>query len=169
MFTFPLGGCGQLLMAGVAAPSILKQEKVNLANATHASADILAQQSQKLFDRQNNLLIVSDLEEDVDLSQKPVVENPQIGKVIAGQMRTRFIKLGYNIFENSHTQGSKNPAVVTGIYAIRGNRINVYVRMTNQKTGEILGIHEYSLPMTYDIKKYMTRGEDDFPLIPHII
>lgn len=161
-------GCG-VVAAGIAAPSILKQEKVNVTNASHAAADILSQQSQKRFERQENLLIVSDLEEDVDLNQKEVLAHPQVGKVIAGQMRTRFLELGYNIFENTHTQGSKNPAVVTGTYSIRGNKMQVYLRMTNRRTGEVLGVHEYSLPVTYDIKKYMTRDKNNLPPIPHLI
>lgn len=164
----PLGACG-VFVAGVAAPSVLKQEKVNVTNASHATADILAQQSQRKFDRQENLLVVSDLQEIVDTSQKEIIENPQVGKVIAGQMRTRFLELGYNIFENSNTQGSKNMAVVTGTYSIRGNKMQVYVRMTNQRTGEVIGLHEYSLPVTYDIKKYMTRDKNGVPPMPHII
>lgn len=162
-----LGACG-LTIIGASAPSILKQEKVNLANASHASADILAHQSQKRFDREDNLLIVSDLVEDLDFSKNSLA-NPEIGKVIAGQMRTRFLTLGYNIFESTRTQGSKNPASVTGTYNIRGKRLNVYVRMTNTRTGEVLGVHEYSLPLSYDIKKYMARDKTTLPPIPHII
>lgn len=168
LFMLPLGACG-VFVAGVAAPSVLKQEKVNVTNASHAAADILAQQSSKKFDRQENLLVVSDLQEIVDTSQKEIVENPQVGKLIAGQMRTRFLELGYNIFENVNTQGSKSTALVTGTYSIRGNKMQVYVRMTNQRTGEVIGIHEYSLPITYDIKKYMTRDKNGVPPMPHII
>ncbi len=163
-----VSGCG-VVAAGVAAPSILKQEKVNVANASHAAADILAQQSQKRFDRQENLLIVSDLEEDIDMDAKEVRANPRVGKLIAGQMRTRFLQLGYNIFENVHTQGSKNTGLVTGTYSIRGTKMQVYVRMTNRRTGEVLAIHEYSLPVTYDIKKYMTSDENGLPPMPHLI
>ncbi len=158
-----------MTVIGASAPSILKQEKVNLTNASHASADILAQQSAKRFDRQSNLLIVSDLQEDIDLNKPNISSNPEIGKVIAGQMRTRFLALGYNIFESTLTQGSKNTATVTGTYNFRGNRMNVYVRMTNQRTGEVIGLHEYSLPLSYDIKKYMNRDKDSLPLIPHLI
>ena len=163
-----LAGCG-VVAAGVAAPSILKQEKVNVTNASHAAADILAQQSQKRFDRQENLLIVADLEEDINMDAKEVRANPRVGKLIAGQMRTRFLQLGYNIFENVHTQGSKNTGLVTGTYSIRGNRMQVYLRMTNRRTGEVLAIHEYSLPITYDIKKYMTPDESGLPPMPHLI
>ncbi len=163
-----LTGCG-VVAAGVAAPSILKQEKVNITNASHAAADILVQQSQRRFDRQDNLLVVADLEEDIDMGAKEVRANPRVGKLISGQMRTRFLQLGYNIFENVHTQGSKNPAIVTGTYSIRGNKMQVYLRMTNRRTGEVLGIHEYSLPVTYDIKKYMTPDENGLPPMPHLI
>ena len=175
MFT---GGC-EAVAVGVATPMVIQQKHVNLTNASYAASDSISQQAGKRFSRERPLY-VADLQEifhkdqphppganaeDVinsALSGKPR-PSPKVGQVISQQMRDRFIQLGYKVVTSAagHTGGATG--LVSGTYEFVSGTMIVALKMTDQSTGEIITLYNYSLPMTYDIRKYMTGGENVLP------
>jgi len=157
-----LGGC-QVVAAGVATPMVIQQKHVNLLNASYAAADALSMQSQKTFSK-NRPLFIPNLQEILDTGKKPVIANPKVGEVLAGQMRTRFLQLGHNVADVPGYAGSTNDAgEVSGTYEIAKNNMSVALRLTDRTTGRILATYTYTLPVTYDIKKYMTKSANMLP------
>lgn len=159
------GGCEAVVM-GVAAPGIIKQDRVNLLNASYAAADTLSQQSKKTFSF-DTPLHVSTLTEMVDMSVEHPKANPKVGQVLADQLRERFVQLGYTVPEGNYHGGGTGE--VSGTYDIKDGTMTVHLTMTNHATREIVGVYDYALPVTYDIKKYMTRDANSMPVLPPIL
>ncbi len=163
-----LGGCAAAVI-GVATPMVIQQDHVNLANASYAAVDIMVQQAGKQINYQMPIA-VADLQEVIDTKKTYANENmrpkpsPKVGVVIADQMRARFVQLGYNLVEPSAiTPDHKNAALVTGSYTIRNSKINIEVRMTDRKSGRVIGVTNYGLPVTYEIRKFMPSGINQLP------
>lgn len=159
-----LAGC-EAVAIGVATPMVVQQKHVNLANASYAAADTLAQQTEKRFTKERPL-VVEDLQEIIDMNQKKIITNPKVGRVLSEQMRTRFVQLGYNVVDAGSYHGTAaSMGVVSGTYEFVHSTMNVSLRMTDKKTGRIISVYDYSLPVTYEIKKYMTGNANMLPPI----
>ncbi|PZQ46744.1 MAG: hypothetical protein DI551_04645 [Micavibrio aeruginosavorus] len=143
---------------------IAQQKQVNLTNASYAAAETLGQQAGKRF-RHERPLMVEDLQEIIDMNQKKPIANPKVGRVLSAQMRSRFKQLGYNVVDMTpyRGEGSDPGAEVSGTYELINSRMNVFLKMADKRTGEVITIYEYSLPITYDIKKYMTGNANMLP------
>jgi hypothetical protein len=158
-----LAGCNYLV-AGVAAPMVIQQKEVNLANSSYAAADTLSVQADGWRFDKNAPLLVPDLTETVPEGQGPG-RNPKLGQVIAGQIRTRLTDLGYNIIDMERYAGGGTPGgEVSGVYEITSSgfasrRMNVSLTFRDSRSGRAIGSYQYSLPVTYDIRKYMANGE----------
>lgn len=162
-----LGGC-EALVIGAATPGIIKAKRVNLLNASYAAAETLAQQSQKRLER-DIPLIVLDLQEIPDTSKEPLIVNPKVGTVISSQMRERFIQLGYTVQDSGAYAGGRNYGEVSGTYELKNGTMTVQLKMIDLRNGRIVGSYNYSLPITYDIKKYMTQDAHSLPLMPPLL
>ena len=156
-----LGGC-EAVAVGVATPMVIQQKKVNLTNASYAAADTLSQQAGKRFLPGRNL-VVEDLQEIIDMNQKKPIANPKVGKVISSQMRDRFTQLGYTVANSSVYQGGGTPGVVSGTYEILNGTMSVALKLVDANTGGIITTYNYTLPVTYDIKKYMSGNAGVLP------
>lgn len=156
-----LGGCEAAIL-GAATPSIIKQKRVNLLNASYAAADTLVQQSGKRFPPGNSL-VVADLQEIIDMSEEKPTANPKVGRVLSSQYRERFVQLGYGVPDDG------GAAELTGTYEFISDRMNVALSLRDAKSGRIITTYTYSLPMTYDIKKYMTRNANSLPAFPPLL
>lgn len=156
-----LTGC-QVVAAGVATPMIIQQKHVNLTNASYAAADTLAQQAGKQLPKERPL-IVSNLQEIIDMNQKKPIASPKVGIVMSEQMRDRFTQLGYNVVQSPVYQGGAAPAEVSGTYEFVSGTMNVALRLTDRASGRVITLYNYSLPMTYDIKKYMSANANMLP------
>ena len=156
-----LGGC-MPVVAGVATPMIIQQKHVNLTNASYAAADSISQQAGKRFSTERTL-VVEDLQEIIDMSQKKPIANPKVGRVISEQMRDRFTQLGYKVSQSPVYQGGGAPGVVSGTYEFVSGTMIVALKLTDRDTGQIVTIYNYSLPVTYDIKKYMSGNAGVLP------
>lgn len=161
-----LCGCEAFLM-GVATPGIIAQKRVNLLNSSYAAAEILAQRAGKQL-TMDIPVVVSDLSEIVDRSGKTRIENPKLGRVIGGQVRDRLFQLGYNIVD-SVVDSSRGYAEVSGSYEIREGTMFVTLRLHDHRSGRLISDYNYSLPVTYDIKKYMTSNANSMPAMPPLI
>lgn len=160
-----LGGC-PLFVAGVATPGIIHQDRVNLLNASYAAVDTLSTQTTKTFDL-STPLVIQKLVEIPDMAQKPVKMNPKVGDVLADQYRERFAQLGYNVVNIGHYP-TGTFGEVSGSYEIKDGTMTIALRMTERKTGKLIGTYDYALPVTYDIKKYMTYNANSLPPLPPI-
>lgn len=156
-----LGGC-MPVVAGVATPMIIQQKHVNLTNASYAAADTLSQQAGKKFSKQRPL-IVSDLQEIIDMSKTKPIASPRVGQVISAQMRDRFLQLGYKVVDSTTHQVGGAPGEVLGTYEFVSGTMMVSLKMMDRGTGQIITLYNYSLPMTYDIKKYMPSNANMLP------
>ena len=164
---FLIGGC-EVVAMGVAAPGILKQEKVNVVNASYAAADTISQQAGKQVLKETPM-VVSDLQEIIDMNARTVTAHPKIGRVLAQQMRDRFIQLGYNVVDGAAYRNSAKASELSGTYEIVNSRMNVSLALRDSNNGRIITTYHYSLPVTYDIKKYMTRDANSLPPLPPLI
>ena len=161
-----LSGC-QVAMMGVAAPGILAQKRVNLTNSSYAAAEILAQRAGKRL-LQETPMIVSDLQEIPDTRQKTVITSPKVGQVIGGQIRERFFQLGYNVVDTMQASGGYNE--VSGTYEIKDGTMQVKLYLHERgHRGTLLSSNSYTLPITYDISKYMTRSANSLPAMEPLI
>lgn len=167
-----LGGCNPIFLGAVAAPKILDQEKVNLLNSSFAAIDVLMQQAQKKV-RPEDIIIVADPVEERDPEKlKTSLMNPRIGEVLGIQYYNRLTQLGYTRAKRSNVRPGAGQVFLEGAYQIKTNdfgagQMSVTLHLIDAQ-GNIVGRHDYSLPMTYDIKKYMTRGENTPPAMPHM-
>ncbi len=163
-----LGGCNPIVIGGLAAPKILAQEKVNLLNSSFAAMDILVQQSQGYFPV-GTPLVVSDPIEIIDTDRKVVLEHQKVGSVLGIQYLNRLTQLGYNA-RHGAAHANKGQGLIEGVYQIKaadlgGGQMSVSLRMKDAN-GKVIARHDYALPLTYDIKRYMTRGKDQAPPMP---
>lgn len=172
-----LGGC-EAVAIGVATPMVIQQKKVNLLNASYAAADTISQQAGKRFLPGRNL-VVQDLQEIFHANDaRPPIANvddviyrasgkakpsPKLGQVLSSQLRERFTQLGYTVANSSVYQGGGVPGVVSGTYEILGGTMTVALKLVNSDTGQLITTYNYSLPVTYDIKKYMTGSANTLP------
>jgi hypothetical protein len=172
------GGC-EAVALGVATPMVIQQKHVNLTNASYAAADSISQQAGKRFAKERPLY-VSDLQEifhknqphppganaedliDRALTGEPK-PSPKVGQVLSAQMRDRFIQLGYKVVTSTAAQTGGALGLVSGTYEFVSGTMIVSLKLKDQGTGEIVTLYNYSLPMTYDIRKYMTGGENVLP------
>lgn len=156
-----LGGC-QVVAAGVATPMIIQQKHVNLTNASYAAADTISQQAGKRFPAGRSL-VVENLQEIIDMDQKKPIANPKVGIVISEQLRDRFTQLGYTVAQSPAYQGGGAGGVVTGTYEFVSGTMIVALKLIDRNSGQIITTYNYSLPMTYDIKKYMSGNAGMLP------
>lgn len=156
-----IGGC-EAVAIGVATPMVVRQNHVNLANASYAAADELVYRAGNSLNK-DRFLVVGDLQEILDMNQKKIIANPKLGKVMSEQMRTRFMQLGYTVASTG--PASDGPVEVTGTYEIVHSTMTVSLRMKDHKNGRTIALYDYSLPVTYEIKKYMADNANMLPPI----
>lgn len=161
-----LGGC-EAVMIGIAAPMVIKQKHVNLVNASYAAADILSQQAGKRFPR-DQVMMVSDLREIINNSRERMVTNPKVGRVVSRQLRERFVQLGYNVVDADSYSGGMPRGEVTGTYEILDGTISISLKLVDRNTEQVITTYAYSLPVTYEIKKYMSPQQKFFEPFPNM-
>ncbi len=153
---FFVGGC-ELVAMGVATPMIVQQNRVNLANSSYATVDILVHQAGKALSR-TEALAVSPLEELIDLNRPGAIPSPELGEVITQQMKDRFVQLGYNVQSSGVIK-----AELRGTYRLVHNKVEFHVRLIDRKSGRIMGTTDYTLPLVYDLRRYTSGGQTMLP------
>jgi hypothetical protein len=158
-----LGGC-QAVAIGVAAPGILKQERVNVTNSSYAAADMLIQQSGNRL-KKTMPVMVSEYQELIDLNQEDAKLSPKLGALLREQLETRFAQLGYNIVDPApaYSSARQSGVEVLGTYKIVKTGFNgslhVNLKLRDNNQGRIISLYEYSLPMTYDLRRHTPDGD----------
>lgn len=160
-----LAGC-MPIVTGIATPMIIQQEHVNVTNASYAAVDSMVQQSGKRLTRERPLIVLT-LQEIVDTGNDKVIKHPKVGQALSEQMRERFLQLGYNLVETPAHRGN-GPMEVSGTYefvnsGMFSGKMLVSLRLSDRSTGQVVTVYNYSLPVTYEIKKHMTGNAHMLP------
>lgn len=163
-----LTGCGPMVI-GTTTAMALDQERVNLLSNSYAVADVLSERTSDHISK-STPLSVQNLDQIIHHGRKNVFgepmdvkESPELGRVLAEQMRQRFVQLGHNVVDANPWATRHHGAEVSGTYEIVDGRMNVVLQMRDLATARILTVYEYSLPVTYDIKKVMHPNRQAIP------
>lgn len=140
-----------------AAYGVFEDPKVNLKEKDYAAADYLIS---KVSDEVKNtdLITVHPLIE----SDAEGVTSP-LGVHIPEEIGLRLIDLGYTVSLKDVASGQNTKYYTTpkgeerfslgGHYLRVGNRINISLRMMDVKNNELIGSFDYSMPITYELRK----------------
>lgn len=150
-------GCNPTTVGIAASPLFVQGDQVNLLNASYAAADSLFVRVQQRVPS-SSMVSMSPLEEIVDTSKEKVVRNPKLGAIMTDQLRSRFEQLGYQMTED------KAKATISGSYQVVGRNLAVRLRMNDAKTGTQIGQHDYWMPITADIRRYMDPNSGGLPI-----
>lgn len=145
-----------------AAHGIFTQEETNMTARSYAAADYLTQQASAYVGR-NHLIVAEPL---ADLEQPGM--SSDLSKMIPDQIGTRLAQLGYKMdLSNVASTGDSNylkpamnsgsPAfVLGGTYLRRRIEMDVKMRITNAKTGQVVASYDYVMPLTREINDMAT-------------
>lgn len=167
-----LGGC-QSVVAAVATPIVWQKKHVNLLNSSYAATETLIYNSGNRLTK-STPLVINDLYEIIPQKdptdiypQGKKYDNPRLGKVLTEQIKMRFVQLGYNVHSTVAGNASSG-AEVNGTYEVTGDALTsgdlkISLRLTDKKTGRVLGLYDYMLPVTSEIKDHMAQGNMVIP------
>lgn len=152
-----LSGCNPTTVGIAASPLFVEGQQTNLLNQSYAAVDTLTVQTKQRFPARSSLRIAQ-LEEIVDTSKQKVIRNPELGKIMTDQIRSRFEQLGYPVVQGD-AKGQ-----LTGLYQVIGKQLAVRLKLSDARTGEQMGQYDYWMPITSDIRRYMDPNGGGIPL-----
>jgi hypothetical protein len=152
-----LGGCNPTTVGIAASPLFVEGKQTNLLNQSYAAVDSITVQTKQKFPARSTLRIAQ-LEEIVDTDRQKVIRNPELGKMMTDQIRSRFEQLGYPVVEGD-AKGQ-----LTGLYQVIGKQLAVRLKLSDGRTGAQLGQYDYWMPITSDIRRYMDPYSGGIPL-----
>lgn len=147
-----LAGCSTLMETGRA-----KQGGAALTSSSYAAADMLIQQSRHFLTTDTNLEIgvITDLDSPN--------ERTNFGSMVAEQIASRFVQLGYNVSVSDMPQAqgaAPGGAVITGRYAVARDGVLVNLRIIEAGAGKVLAAYDYTVPKTPDVRE-LTKTQAD--------
>jgi len=185
LFVFPLAltlvGCdpGTAASIGVATPIFVQKRHVNVMNASYAAVDTITQQTAQRMGRDRPIIvhqfeeIVPEPDQTGPIPAHKSVANPNLGQVLTAQMRTRFSQLGYNVVLDKTALAesqNNNPVDYYGTYELYGfnlfgsnGTLKVATRLVDRNSQRIIGVYDYSLPVTDEVRAYMADGNTIMP------
>lgn len=152
-----LGGCNPTTVGIAASPLFVEGQQTNLLNQSYAAVDSITVQTKQKFPPQSTLRIAQ-LEEIVDTSGKKVIRNPELGKIMTDQIRSRFEQLGHPVVQGD-AKGQ-----LTGLYQVIGKQLAVRLKLSDGRSGALMGQYDYWMPITSDIRHYMDPNGGGIPL-----
>lgn len=161
----PLSACGgifeshKIALAGLAATQhgIFSRPDVNLKAKNYAAADFLAVQIQDHVTARDHIEVEPLTEQDNALASS------EFGFKVPEGVALRLNDLGYSVVLDkvSSAQGQgyarhvkhHEHYTLKGVYAVKKKHIEVYLRVVNNKTDDIIGRFDYQLPLSPELKK----------------
>ncbi|MGH1403943.1 MAG: hypothetical protein ACRBDL_06840 [Alphaproteobacteria bacterium] len=156
-----LVSCGEVVgfkvvSAGLLAAShgVFARPDVNLKEKNYAAADFLISQVSSSIDTFDVIEVVP-LEE----MDHAGVSSP-FGHAVPEGVGLRFSELGYHV--DLHKVSVNDPSSVKvekvsfrlrGTYAVKAKQVDVYLRMMDVHSGQIVGRFDYSMPLSAEIRK----------------
>lgn len=147
-----------------------KRETV-LTQSSYAAADMLIQQSRSFITPATPLEIgaLTDLDNPNELTN--------FGNMVAQQIASRFVQLGYNVSATADLTGAPSAMgeappsyampgttaapgrlVITGRYAVARDAVLVNLRLIEAATGKVAAAYDYTVPKTMNIRE-LTKTE----------
>ncbi len=156
-----LAGCTSVVLGGGAAVmNIFERPDVNLAEKNYAAADYLMQAGGNFADKHDDIKAVA-----LQNVTEPALST-RIGRVIARQTGDRLQQLGYRVdlsdvsndVENSYPyvnpSADRQPDfVLSGTYFNAKSKVDVKLRLVNARTGNVVALFDYGLPMSWEIQR----------------
>ncbi len=164
---FPLVACGdpftfKLASVGVIATmeGVFKDPEINLKEKNYAAADYMATQLQR-----------SNVSYGANIHALPLVEmdNPSIssefGLSVPEGIGLRLIELGYNVwlYDVAHggnaglyqepPKGVSPDYKMVGRYAVKDRNVDVYIRVINTKTSQVVAQFDYTMPINSELRE----------------
>lgn len=143
---------------GLTMNDVFRRTDVNLKEKNYAAADYMASQMQDFVRKQSDLIVFWPLTE-TDNGQ---ITSP-LGMNIPEEIGLRLAQLGYKVsvaeVASMANKGfyapSKDEAdfVFGGHYLRVRKAVNVHLRITNAKTGQVVASFDYSMPITSQIRR----------------
>lgn len=165
-----LSGCTALLDTASS-----RRAEDSVASTSYAAADMLMQQSRSFVSQQTPLEI------GVLLDMDNPNEQTNFGQMIARQIGSRFVQLGYDVTADSEmTSGTapdgtgwtpamiapaagsntSNQAMLTGRYAIARDSVLVNLRIMDIASGKVLAAYDYTIPKTRNVAELVKTKAD---------
>lgn len=143
-----LAGCSALMETGA------RRNTASVAQSSYGAADMLIQQSRSFLttDTPLEVGVITDLDSPN--------ERTNFGSMVAEQIASRFVQLGYNvtISEMPAGQGAAGRSVITGRYAVARDGVLVNLRIVESGSGKVLAAYDYTVPKTPDVRE-LTRTD----------
>lgn len=143
----------------------------NVAESSYGAADMLVQQSRSFITQQTPLEIgvLTDLDNPN--------ERTNFGQIVAEQIASRFVQLGYTVSAPSGSgappgmdamgtgqpagmMGMPGRAVITGRYAVARDEVLVNLRIVEADNGKVLAAYDYNVPKTRDVRELVKSQAD---------
>lgn len=161
-----LSGCTALMATGQG-----RSIEGLLTESSYGAADMLIQQSRTLISTDTPLAI--GVLTDLDSPN----EQTNFGRMVAEQIASRFVQLGYNVTaapgtgepppsvsgaQGGYGQGGyasrqgtdkAGPSVITGTYAVARNAILVNLRIVESASGKVVAAFDYPVTLTRDVRE----------------
>ena len=152
-----LSGCTKLMETGLD-----RNKGALLSQSSYAAADMMIQQSRSFITQETPLEI--GVLTDLDSPN----ERTNFGSMVAEQIASRFVQLGYNVtvgdmgLGSGMGQGAPNTghSVITGRYAVARDEVLVNLRLVEAGAGKVLAAYDYSVRKTPDIRE-LTKTQAD--------
>ena len=163
--TFFLQGCTAAMMgtAGALANKAMHEKPaLSVSGSSYAAADMLAGQARHMINAQTMI-------EAAPLKNIGTTETTEtLGRVIAEQVASRFVQIGYSVKQvehgedmaamsvaqkpNSSYRGVAKEATIGGTYVVVGGDILVHLSLFDNSTGRMLATYDYTMDMTRDLR-----------------
>lgn len=172
-----LASCGtpmnfQLATAGIAAAAndFFKRTDVNLLEKNYAAADYMATPMKEYIDR-TDLIAVRPL-----MQTDNVEITSPLGLKVSEDIGLRFMQLGFTVALNEVASGANaglyaapksSPAFIFGGHYLRGrDNLDVHLRVTDAKTGQVVSAFDYAVPVTREIEELSNTPPRIFKIEP---
>lgn len=148
-----LSGC-TLALLDTASRNIFLREDVNLIEKNYAAADYLVG------------LTLDNLSKNTVIHAKPLMHanisgiSSAFGNVVVDQAASRMTQLGYRVQQQDATEPQarsmiKSGAVLSGTYMPNQYSALVSLRLSDVRSGQILGAFDYNIPLNAEIAELL--------------
>lgn len=145
---FLAGGCERFDMA----PIFASDPKITVTQSTYGAVDALVTQAKNNLNPAKPLMAG----QITPIGQAPVqdAKPAQLGQHIRNNVTSRFVQLGY-VVSDTIPAGSGGFARISGDYTVIGSNVLVNLRVTDGASGQILGAHDFRLPVTREVREFI--------------
>lgn len=150
------GGCTAAFL-DTATHGIFVQDEVNFAEQNYAAADYLIQQARHFVNKRKALITAMPLS---DVKQPEM--DSAFSRMVPEQIGVRLAQLGYRVdlkdvaananYLSPGDMATQSPDfTLSGTFLRQRTDMNISVRLTDTRSGQVVGVFEYTLPLTRQV------------------